>query len=432
MKIDESMYKYDGLKTDSCMYLFKPTKDAVKATLKDQTLLKYEGNLVKGYQIYGHDQDFHFEKTIILKHDDEAAHIVTQSYIIDRHDIELAYRHSSGDFEHFYSGDSLSFIHRKYIDVNTAKERNLTRPSSRSNTDILGLNAYPMVDGFIVTSKDKTNVGFTNSQTCASHLIDDKTFEFIVARSINNINQDKGLPERLSEKFQTHFNYKMFIRKDMKAFYDLKNKYVDQMNDPLLLIENKDSSLVLPEVEYKGHETSDIDVMSLKLNQDDRGIDKAPIITRLRNRSSKPVLLDRHFLQYQSAGSQSAFLGYLSDVKFGFSQQVTLKQLGYKQKVSEDYNVNNTHSVLKGYRDDFVTFEKLLKQRMQNQKVHYEKSDKILLQPGEISNLRMFIFKVDKHPTEQSYTLKREDINFMTEEINKLDELLNNVTDGSN
>ena len=72
--------------------------------------------------------------------------------------------------------------------------------------------------------------------------------------------------------------------------------------------------------------------MSLKLNQDDRDVDKAFIITRLRNRSYKNVLLDRNFLQYQSYKNQYAFLRYLSDVKFGFSQKVTLKQLGYKKR----------------------------------------------------------------------------------------------------
>ena len=126
---------------------------------------------------------------------------MTQNYIIERHDIESTFRHSSNDLEHYNTGNSLSFINRKYIDLNTAKQRNITLPTSKSNTDILGLDAYLMIDWFILTSKDKSNFDFTNSQSCAAHFIDDKTFEFIVSRPIMNINQDKGLPERLNEKF---------------------------------------------------------------------------------------------------------------------------------------------------------------------------------------------------------------------------------------
>lgn len=397
--INEQLYKYDGIHTHSCIYIFNPTSDAIKVTMSGKKILEYNGTLVHGYQIGANDSDFTFDKTVLAKKGDSALHIVTRHYIINRHDIELAFRYSSTDFHDFYTGDSMAFINRKYIDVQSAKDRNLTRTTSKSNTDILGLNAYPMVDGFIATLYDETNVGFANSQTCAAHLINKNTFEFLATRSIVNINQDKGLPERLYEKDQTQFNYKIFIQQDEEEFYDMKNHYVDQMNDQILTFKNVNKTFALPNVNYIGTKSSDIDVISLKLNQDAKDNNIIPIMVRLRNRSHRQVSLNRFFLSFEDSPDDKFHLGFLSDIRFGFSQQITLQQLNYTQKVSKQYKVKDDLNVLKNYRDDFITFEQKLKKDHHSHQVEIDKNFEILLNPGEIVNLRMFHFVFDKQVT---------------------------------
>ena len=219
-KINESMYKYDGLHTNSCMYTFKPTKEAELVNLFNQKYIRYTGNLVTGLQVHGDVLGFYFDKTVMLKKNDCALHITTRNFIKTRFDIELTLRYQEESLENYYTGDSMAFIKRDFINYQTAIERNLTRSNSRSNTDILGLNAYPMVDGFISTYNDGMNVGFVNSQTCAAHLVNSTSYEFLIARSVMNVNQDKGLPERLYDKYQTHFNYKIFVNNNATQFYD--------------------------------------------------------------------------------------------------------------------------------------------------------------------------------------------------------------------
>jgi hypothetical protein len=128
-----------------------------------------------------------------------------------------------------YTGNSMAFVRREFIGFRQAILRNLTRSSSNSDTDTLGLNAYPMVDGFISKYKNSSYAAFVNSQTCAAHLINATSFEFLVARSIMNVNQDKGLPERLYEKFQTHFNYKIIVHSSPTELFHLKNIYTGKL-----------------------------------------------------------------------------------------------------------------------------------------------------------------------------------------------------------
>jgi hypothetical protein len=234
--INEQLFKYDGKDTQSCIYLFKPKKAAVSISLSNQKYIKYNGKLVSGLQVYGHDADFHFEKAVFLKKNCGALHIVTRNYIILKHDIELTFRYEGFNDNQFYSGNSMAFVHRDYMNLETAIKRNVTRSSCKSEDDTLGLNTYPMVDGFIAQSKSHSYVGFANSQSCASNLISPTSFEFLVARSVMNINGDKGLPERLFEKFMTHFKYTVWVNKNSTQFYDSKNVYVGKY---LYIISNR-------------------------------------------------------------------------------------------------------------------------------------------------------------------------------------------------
>ena len=268
--INEALYKYNAMRTMSWIYTFKPTDNASPITLGSKAFYKYSGDLVTAIQITGQDSDVNYERMVILKKNDPAVHIISQNFIKLQHDIELAFRYSSTDIDSMYTGDSLSFINRKYIDFQTAKVRNLTRDETSSDSQILGLNSYPMVDGFIASYKTGLNIGFVNSQTWNANLVSPTSFEFIVSRSVMNVNQDKGLPERLYEKSQTHFNFIIFAKKNQEEFYHMKNKYVDQMNDSLLLIKNAGTKIILPKVKLNAEETSDIDIMSLKVNQDDK------------------------------------------------------------------------------------------------------------------------------------------------------------------
>ena len=282
--INETLFKYNGLHTMSCIYTFKPTEAAKPVNLNSRTFYKYTGNLVIALQITGQDDDINYERMVMLKKNDPALHIISQNFIKLQHDIELTFRYSYSEIESMYTGNSLSFINRKYIDYQTAKQRNLTRDNTLSDTQILGLNSYPMVDGFISSYKTGINIGFVNSQTCAANIVSPTSFEFLVARSVMNVNQDKGLPERLFERSQTHFNFKVFVSKDKEDLYNMKNKYVDQMNDPLLLIQNTDKKINLPHFKLNSPETPDIDIMSIKVNVDDRVGGHSPMIIRLRNR----------------------------------------------------------------------------------------------------------------------------------------------------
>lgn len=224
--INEKLFKYDSIHTKSCVYTFKPTSYATEVKLSNQEYLKYTGSLINGIQVYGSDNDFHYDKTVLVKRGDGALHVTSRNFIKTRHDIELAQRYVNSDMKEMYTGDSLAFIKREYIDYETAITRNLTRSSSKSDKDVLGLSTYPMVDGFIGSFANGSNVGFVNSQACAAHLVSPTDFEFLIARSVMNVNQDKGLPERLYEKIQTHFNYKVFVNNDINELYNEKNKYV--------------------------------------------------------------------------------------------------------------------------------------------------------------------------------------------------------------
>jgi len=108
LEVNEALYKYDGKDTKSCIYLFKPTSAAVKIHLRDQKFLKYTGKLIKGYQVYGHGNDIHFDKTILLKKDDPALHIVSRNFIKNQHDKEIAIRYNGYNANEFYSGQTNS------------------------------------------------------------------------------------------------------------------------------------------------------------------------------------------------------------------------------------------------------------------------------------------------------------------------------------
>lgn len=51
----------------------------------------------------------------------------------------------------FFTDNSMSAVEREYVDVEEAKWWNLTRTSSKSWSDILGLNVYPVVDAFLIS-----------------------------------------------------------------------------------------------------------------------------------------------------------------------------------------------------------------------------------------------------------------------------------------
>lgn len=59
----------------------------------------------------------------------------------------------------------MSGVEREFIDHEMAKRWNLTRESSKSWTDILGLNVYPVVDSFYALIGSNQYFGITGSQS---------------------------------------------------------------------------------------------------------------------------------------------------------------------------------------------------------------------------------------------------------------------------
>ena len=358
---------------------------------------------MKGYQIYGHDSDFHFEKLILLKNEDSSLHIVSRNFILNRHDLELAIRYENYNQNQFYSGDSMAFVNRKFIDLKTAIARNITRPNSKSDKDLLGLNTYPIIEGFI--AKKGNFIGFVNSQSAAVNLLNEHDFELLIARSVMNVNQDKGLPERMYEKFMTHFNYKVFVAKDSKTILEKKNIYagkiknlcnfIDQMTDSILVLKNNVQKSDFPNLSFDGGENPGIDVISLRMAENS-GSFTSPGMIRLRNRSYKQIRINPVLFSYDPEGSEKGHISLLSQTKYGYSDKETLKNLNYVQKVSKNYTVVDSHNVLEGYRDEFKTLEQDVIAKYGNEGIIGLAQHDIVLQANEIAHLKLYNFEYSK------------------------------------
>lgn len=230
-----------------------------------------------------------------------------------------------------------------------------------------------------------------------------------------NVNQDKGLPERLYEKFQTHFNYKVFVNADMNNLYNDKNKYVDQMNDPIMVIVSKDKELNLPDITYNSLDTQDIDVMSFGINLSENS--NSPAMIRLRNRSLKPQIIRPVFLTYNPEGDRYSYMATLGRIMYGVSDKETMANLNYTQKESQNYKVNSTHHVLQDQKDKFITLEQKLIQGLRLSQNSTEvdvngknvssndlkhNSSSVSLQPGESANFKVFTIKFTKSEGHES------------------------------
>jgi len=399
MQVNEALYKYDAQSTHSCIYMFKPTRHATEIHLNQQQYLKYNGSLVTGYQVYGQDNDIHFDKTVLLKENDSALHVVLRNNIRQGRNKEISIRYQGYEANEFYSGDSMAYINRKFIDLETAKARNLTRQGSHSDTDLLGLNTYPIVDGFV--SKNGGYIGFSPSQSAGVNLLSDSAFEFLIARSIMNINQEKGLPERLDDHLTTHFNYKVFMAKNLEKIHNKSHVYGDQMVDPIFVIKNDGQKVIeIPKISFDETENVGIDVISFR-NFNYTSPIQSPGMIRLRNRSHKPIRLNPILFSYEEANSTRGHIAIMSGTRYGYSHAETLKNLNYEQKVSKRWNVKDDHNVLKGYRDDFVTIENKLREIHGNQTLAglalYDK----VLQPSEISHFMLYYGEFDKTDEKQ-------------------------------
>ena len=167
------------------------------------------------------------------------------------------------------------------------------------------------------------------------------------------------------------------------------------MNDPIMIISSSHKSFGLPMVKYNAEEYSDLDVISLKINEVNKHRRSFAMI-RLRNRSYKPVSMNNVLFTYTPEGEEESYIVFVGKMKYGYSGNETLKNLNYTQKVSEYYNVNDTHNVLEGYRDTFTTFEEKLIRDHQPDQAVTKKSHEILLKPREIAHLKLFVFKYKK------------------------------------
>ncbi len=214
--LNEHLYTYDGRSTHSCIYMFKPTMEARSDTYRDQKYYLLDGTLVKRYLVFGKTDSISFLKEIELIHYSRVPKVnLSQKFTQPG---ETALRFDTSKFTEFFTDNSYASPERKYIDVEAAINRNLTRPISSSRADILGLNTYPMVDGFSLKSNG-IFAGIINSQTAAVQVLSESEFEIIVGRKVTNINQGKGLPESLNEERQTTFTYHLINEKDPKKFH---------------------------------------------------------------------------------------------------------------------------------------------------------------------------------------------------------------------
>jgi hypothetical protein len=166
------------------------------------------------------------------------------------------------------------------------------------------------------------------------------------------------------------------------------------MNDPLLLTKNSRKKILLPKMEFTAEETNELDVISLVM--DEMSV-RSPGMIRLRNRSYKPVTIGQILMTFDPDGDEHSYTAYLGRIKYGVSDKETMKNLNYTQKVSQNYNVNQTHHVLEGVRDKFSTFEdELIKNHTVTIQTHHRFT--LTLRPKEIVNLKIFklVFRKDE------------------------------------
>ena len=171
------------------------------------------------------------------------------------------------------------------------------------------------------------------------------------------------------------------------------------MNDPILVLKNREYKSDIPQIKFTGGETSDIDIISYKKSENSLTAKSSGMI-RLRNRSYKPVKISYILFEYLNEGD-NGHIGIMYPTKYGFSDKETMKSLDYVQKVSKQYRVKDDHNVLEGYRDEFKTLEKELIDANGGSKIGLSMFD-FYLQPREISNLKIYYFKYKKSEGKES------------------------------
>jgi hypothetical protein len=75
----------------------------------------------------------------------------------------------------------------------------------------------------------------------------------------------------------------------------------------------------------------------------------------LRNRSTKEIKIDPEL--FKGWHDETEILGAIYPENYGFCTNEPLKGLGYKEKSSQDYNVDHDVRLLAGQTNRFETFE---------------------------------------------------------------------------
>ena len=137
----------------------------------------------------------------------------------------------------------------------------------------------------------------------------------------------------------------------------------------------------------------------------------------MRNRSAKEISLNNAIFINEIKGADYSFIGIISKRRYATSAKETMDSLKYTQKVSQNYNVNSTHSVLKSERDEFTTFEDILIDKHKFDSSPSVGMHEILLKPREIGNFKIYARKLPNAVDEKTKALNEHLQNIHEEEI---------------
>ena len=242
-KLQEQMFSYDGSHTKSCMYIFKPLRQAIPAlTSADfRKAVLVQGPLFSRLEMFFDGMKIKMRKSYTLPRNSSVPIIRAETQIKTAHYQELAIRFAVDGPETrglLYTDSTMNLVKRPYIDAQTAGLRNLTRADKETIDGILGLNAYPSPEGFL-WKQNGALIGVSNGHAMAAHQNDRRHVELIFARHLNHYNKDKGLWSSLRDHDTTPLEVRLIVEtKGREAqFHERRRDVKESLNNGFIIIE---------------------------------------------------------------------------------------------------------------------------------------------------------------------------------------------------
>ncbi|CDW74179.1 alpha-mannosidase [Stylonychia lemnae] len=235
-ELQESVVFYPADNTHSCIFLFNP-KDAQKVledyefvniTQKETKYYKQvRFNYMKLNELRGTSR---LSKIFTLSKSPAHSHFYNISYEIqsfDNREIMVQLRRSQQYKYRVYTDNSAFHILRTYDEKNSGLSK-------------VGKQTYPFVNGIIWDTERNGNLmnivtnrpGGVSLKTTKSD-----TLDFFLTRSINNVNWEKGLQDKLEDSTLTRFDLLISLKEEKDTVLESRKHNIENQNENFIVIQ---------------------------------------------------------------------------------------------------------------------------------------------------------------------------------------------------